>query len=93
MQVALDQVAALAGQWQTVGAQLTATAPPSPGQPFQPTTAAVSTINALVGAAGSALAARTQETATGASTATVKYASQEATNAVDMSGVTQVRTV
>lgn len=93
MQVGLDQVAALAGQWQTVGAQLTAATPPAPGPPFQPSTIAVDGVNALVAAAGSALAARTQETATGASTATVKYASQEATNAVDMSGVTQVRTV
>lgn len=94
LQVALDQVAAVAGQWQGLGAQFTAaTPPPSPGHPFQPTTAAVSTIDALVVAAAAALAARTHDTATGMTKASVKYASQEATNAVDMSGITQVKVV
>lgn len=93
LQVALDQVAATAGQWRGLSAQFTATAPPSPGQPFQPTTAAVSGIDALVSAAGSALAARIQQTATGVSTAVAHYSDQEATNAVNMSGVTNVRVV
>ena len=80
-------------QRQGLGAQLTATTPPPPGQPFQPTTAAVSGIDALISAAGAALSARTQQTATGMTTAGTHYASQEAKNAVDMSGITQVRTV
>lgn len=88
MQVGLDQVTTTVGQWQGLGAQLTATTPPPPGQPFQPTTAAVSGINAMVGAAAAALAARTQETTTGMTTAGTKYASQEATNAAEMSNVT-----
>lgn len=84
LQVALDQVAATASQWQGLGAQLAATTPPPPGQPFQPTTAAVSSIDALVVAAAAALAARTQDTAAGMTTAGTKYASQEATNATNL---------
>ncbi|OBG55783.1 MULTISPECIES: hypothetical protein [unclassified Mycobacterium] len=93
LQVPLEQLAATAAQWQGLGAQLTATGPPPPGPPFQPTTAAVSAIDAMIGAAGAALAARTQQTATGITTAGAHYASQEAKNAVDMSGITQVRVV
>ncbi len=93
LQVALDQVAATAAQWQGLGAQFTAATPPPPGPPFQPTTAAVSGINALVRAAGTALAARTQQTSTGMTTAATHYSKQEATNATDMSNVTGAVTV
>ncbi|CQD10605.1 hypothetical protein BN000_02190 [Mycobacterium europaeum] len=93
LQVPLDQLAAMATQWQGLGAQLTATTPPSPGQPFQPTAAAVSSIDALISAAGATLAARIQETATGMTTAGANYGTQEATNARDMSDVTKVTVV
>ncbi|MCA2244758.1 hypothetical protein JF781_20570 [Mycobacterium sp. WUMAC-067] len=93
LQVALDQLAATAGQWQGLGAQLTATTPPSPGQPFQPTTAAVSSINAMVSADAAAFATRTQETAGQVTNAAAHYGSQEATNATDMSNVPKVTVV
>lgn len=84
LQVAVDQVAAAASQWQGLGAQLAATAPPPPGPPFQPTTAAVGGIDALVVAAAAALASRTQDTATGMTTGGTKYATQEAVNATNL---------
>lgn len=93
LQVVLDQLDAMAGQWQGLGAQLTRTTPPPPGQPFQATTATVGSINAMVSADAAALAARTQDTATGMSTAGVKYASQETSNASDMSNVPKVTVV
>lgn len=93
LQVALDQVTALAGQWQTLSAQLTSLVPPQPGPAYQPTTAAVSTVNAGIGVASSSLVARTQATAGGAVKAAEGYGKQEATNATDMSGVTQGVTV
>lgn len=83
----------MAGQWQTLSAQLTSLVPPQPGPPYQPTTAAVSTINAGIGAAASALVGRTQATAGGAVKAAEGYGNQEAANATDMSGVTQGVTV
>lgn len=75
------------------GTQLTAASPPASGLPFQPTTAAVSGFNALVSAAGAALTARTQQAATGMTTASATYSKQEATNAADMSNVTGVTVV
>ena len=47
----------------------------------------------MVSADAAALAARTRDTATGMSTAGVKYAGQEATNASDMSNVPKVTVV
>lgn len=93
LQVAFDQLAATASQWQGLGAQLTATTPPSPGPSFQPTTAAVNGVNAAISANAAAFAARTQETATGMTIASATYSKQEATNAADMSNVTGVTVV
>lgn len=93
LQVVLDQVASLAGQWEGLGAQLATTAPPPPGQPFQATTAAISGIDAMIGAAAGAFAARTQDGVAGMSTAAADYGKQEATNAADMSNITKVTVV
>lgn len=93
MQVALGELAATAGQWQGVGTQLTATTPPPPGPPFQPATAAISIVNAAIGTAIASLVARTQATAGAVVNAAEGYGNQEATNATDMTGVTQGVTV
>lgn len=93
LQVVLDQLAAMAGQWQGLGAQLTATTPLSPGQPFQPTTAAVSSINAMISTDAAAFATRTQETAGQMTKAAAGYGSQEVTSAGKMADVTKVTVV
>lgn len=87
LQVVLDQLGAMAGRWQGLGAQLTATTPPSPGQPFQPTTAAVSTIYAMMSNDAAAFAARTQETAGQVTNAAAGYGSREATSAGEMADI------
>lgn len=93
MQVALGELAATAGHWQGVGTQLTAMTPPTPDPPVQPTTAAISIVNAAVGTATASLVARTQATADALVNAAEGYGNQEATNATDMTGVTQGVTV
>lgn len=93
LQVVLDQLAAMAGQWQGLSAQLTAATPPSPGQPFQPTTAAVNSINAMIGTDAAAFATRTQETAGQVTNAAVAYGSQEASSAGEMADVPKVTVV
>ncbi|WP_322860101.1 hypothetical protein U8D42_12805 [Mycobacterium europaeum] len=93
LQVVLDQLAATAGQWQGLGAQLIATTPPSPGQPFQPTAAAVSSINAMISTDAAAFASRTQETAGQVTNAAGGYGSQEAKSAGEMANVPKVTMV
>ncbi|OCB33698.1 hypothetical protein A5675_21635 [Mycobacterium malmoense] len=93
LQVVPGELVAAAGQWQALGSQLTVTTPPSPGPSFQPTTAAVSGVNAAIVAAAAAFATRTQETATGMTTASATYGKQETTNGTDMANVTGVTVV
>ncbi|OBB95927.1 hypothetical protein [Mycobacterium sp. 852002-40037_SCH5390672] len=93
LQVVLDQLGAMAGRWQGLSAQLTATTPPSPGQPFQPTTAAVSSIHAMITTDAATFATRTQETATQVTNAAAGYGNQEATSADEMADVPKVTVV
>lgn len=93
LQVGLDQLGAVAGQWQGLGSRLATTTPPAAGPPFQPTTAAISGVNALISATAASFAGRIQETVTGIGTAGANYGSQEATNATDLTNVTKVTVV
>lgn len=92
MQVATDQLAAIASQWEALGGQL-AGAPPAPGRPFQATTAAINGVNAAIDVAAAELATRTQTTVAGVSAANGDYTTQEATAAGQMFNVTGVTVV
>lgn len=91
LQVVLDQLGVAAGQWRGLSTHLAAAVPPAAGRPFQPTTAAVSGINAAIGGNAAVFVGRIEATTAGVTSAAAGYANQEATNAVAMAAVTQVR--